>query len=140
MLEPAGAEGASDHTCDLQDDILRGRPLVELAGEVHANNLWSLEFPGQASHDVDSVRAADSDSARAEAASIGGVRVGADDHGTREGVVLEDDLVDDPTTRLPEANVVLGTSAGKKVVDLLIYILGMLQVGLAAKPVVPGCY
>lgn len=50
--------------------------------------------------------------------------VSADKKTTGEGVVLEDDLVDDTGARAPETNVVLGAGSGQEVVDLLVDVNG----------------
>jgi hypothetical protein len=56
------------------------------------------------------------------------VRVGTDHHKTGGSVILEDNLVDDTGSCLPETNTVLGTSGGKEVVDLLVDVVGTSQV------------
>ena len=50
---------------------------------------------------------------------------------TREGVVLQNDLMNDPTAWFPEANTILGSTGGQEVVDLLIDVLGPRQVLVA---------
>lgn len=56
------------------------------------------------------------------------MRVSADEETTREGVVLEQDLVDDTRAWLPETDVVLGACGGKEVVDLLVDADGAIQI------------
>lgn len=63
----------SRHTSNLQDDILWRGPLAELAGQVDSDDLWCLELPGQASHDIHSIGTTNSNSAGSEATGIGGV-------------------------------------------------------------------
>ena len=58
--------------------------------------------------------------------------ISADEHNARIRIVLEDDLMDDTTARLPKTHAKLGSSRRKKVVDLLVDILGTLEVRLAA--------
>ena len=50
---------------------------------------------------------------------------------TGESVVLEDDLMDDSGSGLPEADSVLGSGRGEEVVDLLVHVLGPGQILLA---------
>ena len=50
---------------------------------------------------------------------------------TGEGVVLQDDLMDDSTAGLPEADSVLGSGRGEEVVDFFVEIFGALQILLA---------
>jgi hypothetical protein len=56
------------------------------------------------------------------------VRVSTDDQTTGESVVLQNDLVNDTGTGLPETDVVLGSSGGKEVVDLLVNLVGTSQI------------
>ena len=84
---------------------------------------------GAAGHHVDRVGPAHADGDHAQAAGVGRVAVGADHHPAGEGVALEHDLVDDPRTRLPEADAVLGRDARQEVVDLPVGLLGREQVG-----------
>src|SRR6266550_2854218 len=64
--------------------------------------------------------AAHADREHPEAAAVGRVGVGADHEPAGEGVVLEDDLVDDPGARLPEADPVFPRGRAEEVVDLLV--------------------
>ena len=43
---------------------------------------------------------------------------------TWEGIVLQDDLMNDSTSWFPESNSILGSSSGQKVVNLLVDVLG----------------
>eukprot|EP00053_Salpingoeca_punica_P020385 m.211399 g.211399 ORF g.211399 m.211399 type:complete len:843 (+) comp18318_c0_seq1:197-2725(+) len=124
----AGAALDGEDAGELEDDVLGRGPALELALEVDANDLGALELPGQASHHVDGVSAADADAEAAEAAAVRGVAVCADDEGAGEGVVLQDDLVDDAAAGLPEANAVLGRGGGQEVVDLLVLLVGAGQI------------
>ena len=45
---------------------------------------------------------------------------------TREGVILEDDLMDDAAAWFPESDSVLGSSGGQEVVDLDVDVLQVL--------------
>ena len=54
--------------------------------------------------------------------------VGADEETAGEGIVLEENLVDDTGAGLPEADVVLGAGAGEEVVDLLVDVDGALEI------------
>src|SRR5881396_422757 len=61
-------------------------------------------------------------------AAVRRVRVGTDHESTREGVVLEDDLVDDAGARPPEVDAVLPRGGAEEVVDLLVFPDGALEV------------
>lgn len=82
-------------------------PPTDLASQINTNDLGALQLPRDISHDIDSIRAADTARDHAESAGIGRVRVGADHEAAGEGVVLEDDLVDDTRPGLPEPDSVL---------------------------------
>ena len=77
-------------------------------------------LPRQPGHDLAAVHAADPDGQHAEAAPVRGVGVGADHEAARERVVLQDDLVDDPRPRLPEADAVLLRGRVEELVDLVV--------------------
>lgn len=59
------------------------------------------------------------------------MRVGTDHQTTGESVVLQNDLVDDTGTGLPETDVVLGSSGGKEVVDFLVDVVGTSKILVA---------
>jgi hypothetical protein len=137
----AGAEVLDDGTGaaldgedlgDLQDDVLRARPTGELAGEVDADQLGPPDVEREGGHHIDGIGAADADGHHPEAPGVGGVAVGADHHPAREGVVLEHDLVDDPRSRLPEADAVAGRHRPEELVDLAVAVEGELQVEVGA--------
>ena len=75
-----GAAGHGELAGDPQDDVLGRGPARELAGEVDGDAARVEKLPRQPRHRFDRVRAADADRARAGAARVRGVRVGADDH------------------------------------------------------------
>ena len=127
----AGAALDREDLGDLQDDVLGGRPAVELAGEVHADELRPADVERIAGHHVDRVGATDADRDHAEPARVGGVAVGADHHPAGERVLLEHDLMDDARTRLPEADAVLGRHGLEEVVDLVVVLECGEQVDLA---------
>src|SRR5205823_12053822 len=77
-------------------------------------------FPGEPRHHLAAVGAAHADREHPEAAAVGRVGVGADHEPAGEGVVLENDLVDDPGARLPEADPVFPRGRAEEVVDLLV--------------------
>ena len=112
-----------------QDDVLGRRPARQPAGEADADQRRPPQAERAAGHHVDRVGPAHADGHHAQPAGVGGVAVGADHHPAGEGVALEDDLVDDPRPRLPEADAVLGRDAGQEVVDLLVGLLGRQEVG-----------
>ena len=79
----------------LEDHVLGRRPAGEFAGEVDADQLRPPHVEREAGHNVHRVRSAHPDGHHGQPTGIGGVAVGADHHPTREGVLLENDLVDD---------------------------------------------
>ena len=118
----------SQETGDLQDNILGGGPARHLTSQADTDNLGGLQLPGETSHNVDSVSTTDTDGSHGETTSVGGVRVSTDHQTTGESVVLQDDLVNDTGTGLPETNVVLGSGGGQEVVDLLVNVVGTSQI------------
>lgn len=115
-------------TGDLEDNVLRRGPARHLAGQTDTNDLGGLQLPGQTSHDIDSVSTTDTNGGHGQTTSVGSVRVGTDHQTTGESVVLQDDLVNDTGTGLPETNVVLGGSGGQEVVDFPVNFIGTRQV------------
>ena len=103
-----------------------------LAGELDTNVLRGLKLPREVGHDIDSVGTTDTDGAHAETTSVGSVRISADQKTTRESVVLKDNLVNDTRARAPEADVVLGASRGKEIVDLLVDLVSARKILFAA--------
>lgn len=120
-----------EDTGDLKNDILGGRPSGELTGQLDTDNLGGLELPGETGHDVDDISTSDTDGEHTETSSVGGMGVGTDEKSTGEGVVLENDLMDNTRSGLPETNVVLGGGGAKEVVDLLVDVDGSSKIGLA---------
>lgn len=135
----------SKDTSDFKDDILGGGPASNLASEVNANDLRALELPWNVGHDVHSIGTTNTAGNHTQAASVGGVRVCTNHETTREGIVFEDDLMDDARTGFPEPeavltksqhkadtyqvrNIYLGGSGSEKVVNLLVDILCSLKV------------
>lgn len=51
---------------------------------------------------------------------------------TREGIVLQDDLMDNTGTRMPEATSIFSTSSPQEVIDFLVLLLGTVQVEFAS--------
>lgn len=109
-----------------------GSPAGQLAGELDTNDLGGLQFPRKTSHDVDGVSTTNTNGGHTKTSSIGSVRVGTDQEGTGESVVLEHDLVDDTRAGLPEANVVLCARGGQEVVDFLVDLVCAGQILLTA--------
>lgn len=107
----------------MQKRTLGRSPARELASKLDTNDLRSLEFPRKVGHDIDGISTTDTNGGHTETTSVGSVRVSSDHETTGEGVVLEDDLVNDTRTGLPETDVVLGASGGQEVVDLLVDVL-----------------
>jgi len=83
----------------------RGGPARHLAGELDADELGSLEFPWKVCHHIHGVRTADADSTHAESTSVGRMGIGSDQEAAGEGIVFEDDLMDNATARSPESSV-----------------------------------
>jgi len=121
----------SQQTGNLQDDILGGSPAGHLASQADTDDLGGLQLPGETGHDVDSVSTTDTDGSHGETTGVGGVGVSTDHQTTGESVVLQDDLVNDTGTGLPETNVVLGSGRSEEVVDLLVDVIGTSQILLA---------
>ena len=115
-----GAAGHGQLTRHVEDHVLGRRPTAQLAGQVDRDVPGIEDFPGEPRHHFDRVGAADTDGAGPEPTGIGGVRVGPDDQLTRERVLLEHHLMNDPGARPPEARAVLGGRRTQEVVDLLI--------------------
>ena len=128
----AGAALDGEFVGDAQDDVFGRGPAVEFAGQVDADQSGHGHAPAESGHHVNGVRAADADRDHAHAAGVGRVRVGADHHAAGKGVVLEDDLVDDPRARLPEAGAIAGGGAAQELVDLFVLGHGDLEVGVRA--------
>ena len=117
---------------DFEDDVFGGGPTIQGPRELDADELWPAHTESAADHDVDGVGAAHADGDHPEAAGVGGVGVGADHHPAGEGVLLENDLVDDARARLPEPEAVLGADGAEEVVDLGIGVVGDREVCVRA--------
>ena len=126
-----GAAGDGELAGEAEDHVLGGGPAAHLAGEPDADVAGVQELPGQAGHDLDGIRAADADGAGAEAAGVGCVGVGADDHGAGEGVVFEHDLVDYAGARAPESRAELRGGGAEEGVDLVVLLDGLDEVDAA---------
>lgn len=113
---------------DLEDDVLGRGPAGELSGEFNTNNLRALEFPWDASHDIDGISATDTDAAATETTAVGSVRIGTDEHDAGEGVVLKNDLVNNTGSSFPEADAVFFTSRAEEVVDFSVESVGDLKI------------
>jgi len=98
-------------------------PALERAGELDTDDLGALELPGNAGHDINGVSTSDTNGNHAEAAGVRGVGVGADHHQSRDCIVLQDNLVDDAASWLPESKTILGRGGAQEVVHLGIDIL-----------------
>jgi len=118
----------SEDTSNLQDDILGGGPASHLSGQLDTDDLGALELPGNISHDIDGISSTDTDGDHTETTGVGGVRVSSDHQTSGEGVVLENDLVNNTRAGVPETKTVLGAGGGQEVVNLLVDILGAGQI------------
>ena len=115
-----------DETRTSRRRTLGGSPATNLARQVNLDNLGALQLPGDTRHDINRIRTTDTASDHAETAGVGGVRVSTDHEATGEGVVLEDDLVDDTRARPPETETVLesgrsGVSVERELYDIAEY-------------------
>ncbi|KAI6755925.1 hypothetical protein HG531_005031 [Fusarium graminearum] len=110
----------SEDISNLEDNILRSSPAVELAGQLNTNDVRGLQFPVEVGHNIDGISTTDTDSGHTKTTTIDSVRVSTNKKTTGEAVVLEKNLVDDTGTGLPETDIVLGTGSGKEVVNLLV--------------------
>lgn len=110
---------------------LRSSPAAHLASELNTDDLRGLQLPRQTGHDIDGVGSTNTNSGHTETTGVGSVRVGTDHETTGEGVVLEDDLVNDTRAGLPETDVVLGARGAQEVVDLLVDVVGAGKILLA---------
>ena len=121
----------SSKICAKQKRTLGRSPARELASKLDTNNLGGLKLPGEVGHNIDGISTTDTNGGHTETTSVGSVRVSSDHETTREGVVLEDDLVNDTRAGSPETDVVLGASSGQEVVNLLVDVLGTGKILLA---------
>ena len=113
---------------DLENDVLGGCPTTNLSNEVDTNDFGALELPRKTSHDVNGISTADTTSNHPKATGVGRVRVGANHETTGEGVVFEDDLVDDARAGFPETETVFGGGGSQKIVDLLVDVDSTLEI------------
>jgi len=127
----------------LQDDVLASSPAGERTGQSNSNHLRALQFPGQSGHDVDCIRSTHSDANASESSyklrksddmtpygsskpnltSIRGVRVSSYEQQSGEGVILEHDLMDNSTARVPEACSILVAGRREEFEDFLVDVL-----------------
>lgn len=99
---------SNTNTRDQSDNPTFGSgPTANLAGQVDTNDLGALEFPRDISHDVDGISTTDTTSHHSETTRIGGVRIGTNHEPTGEGIVLQNNLMNDTGTRFPKAKTVL---------------------------------
>lgn len=70
-------------------------PAANLAGQTNTNGLGALEFPRKVGHDINGISTSNTAGNHSETTSVGGVRVGTDHQTTWEGIVFENDLMDD---------------------------------------------
>ncbi len=103
---------------DLEDHVLWRGPARELPGQVDTDQPGGPRVERPSDHDVDGVGPTDADRDGAESTGVRRMAIGPDDHSARDGVLLEDDLVDDARARLPEADSVLPRHGTQEVVDL----------------------
>lgn len=121
-----------EDTSNLQDDVLRAGPSLELAGQLDSDHFGTLQLPWNVCHHVNRVGTTDADAQTAQSSAVGGVRIGTDHQQARERVILEDDLVNDTGAGVPEADAVFRASGLQEVVHLLVDVLRALQILLTA--------
>ncbi|MBT5580557.1 MAG: hypothetical protein HOJ56_09630, partial [Acidimicrobiaceae bacterium] len=100
------------------------------SGIIHQVVLEQYAFPGAMIIGTDS-HTPNAHGTHAQAACVGCVRVRADHEASREGVVLEHDLMDDAGAGLPEAAAVLGRNGFEEVIDLFVGVDGGEKILLA---------
>jgi len=100
-------------------------PTAELTGQLHADKPRILHFPVQTDHDVHRVGAPDTAGHHAQAPAVGSVAVRPDDQAAGKGVIFQNDLVNDPRTRFPEAHFVAGRRRAEEFIDFLVQVQGV---------------
>lgn len=85
---------------------------------MHSNDLGALQLPRDPGHDVDGVGTTDTTGDHTETSGVGSVRVGPDHHQTGDGVVFENDLVDNSRTWFPEPDAVLHEPSNQASISL----------------------
>lgn len=113
---------------DLENDVLGGSPTTDFSDEIDTNDLGALELPRKTSHDVNGVSTSDTAGNHTETTGVGCVGISADHETTGEGIVFEDDLMDDTRARFPEAEAVFSGGGSQKVVNLLVDVDSALKI------------
>ena len=126
--DASGAALNGQHTGHLQDHVFRRGPTGQASRQFDADELREFQLPRHAGHHVHGVGTAHTHGHHAQSTGIHRVRIRTDHHATREGVVLEDHLVDDARTGLPEADAVFVGHGLEEVVDFVVLVDGLLQV------------
>ena len=127
-----GAALDGQHPGELEDDVLGRSPALERAGQAHADQARHPELPGHPRHHIHRIGAAHADGQHTHTAGIGRMGVRPDHHAARERVVLQDDLMDDAGTRLPEPDAVAGCRRSEEIIDLLVGLEGVRQIRFGA--------
>jgi len=128
----AGAALNREDTGHLQNNVLGTGPALELSREFHANDIGAFQLPWDVCHNVDSIGAANTNAQTTQTATVGSVRIGTDHQQAGEGVILENNLVDDAGSGIPETNAVFGTRGLQEIINLLVDILGAFQILITA--------
>lgn len=89
-------------------------PSSNFACQVDANDFGTLEFPRNASHNIDCICTTYTTCNHPETTSIGSVRVGSYHEPTGERVVFENDLMDDTRAWFPEPESVWRNVSARK--------------------------
>ena len=90
-----------------KERTLGSGPSPNLSSKLYSDDLWALELPWNASHNVNGIGTTNATSNHAQTAGIGRVGVRSDHQSTGERVVLENDLMNDTRTGFPESHIVL---------------------------------
>ena len=127
-----GAAFDGQQAGELEDHVLGRGPALERAGQPHADQARHPQLPGHARHHVHRIGAAHTDGQHAHTARVGRMGIRPDHHAARERVVLQDDLMDDTGTRLPEADAVAGCRRGQEIIDFRIGLQGVREIRFSA--------
>ena len=108
---------------NLQDDVLGRSPSTQFSSELDTNDLGALDFPRNVGHDIDRIGTTHTNGNHTEATGVRSMTIGTDHQTTRESVVFQDNLMDNTTARLPEADSVLCGGSLQELIDFLVDVL-----------------
>ena len=119
-------------TCHFQNNIFSTGPAVHFTGQLHTDQFWHLQFPGESGHHIHSIRTTHTDSYHSQTTGIHGMAVGTDHHTARKSIVLQYYLVDDTRTGFPETDAIFLTHRSEKIKNFLIGIQRCGQVRISS--------